>query len=131
MRLSLAGPSGVGLGCALRCLACEDPVTDASGFPYRPPFDGGLGRCTSPFRSEHATPGARACVRVPAFWAGLGGLASRARFGAPHLLLTYDFSSCFFPKLQVMHFQKSDIKLYTEVLLSLCFLNFLPKLCCR
>ena len=45
--LSLAGPSGVGLGLrALRCFACVDPVTDASGFPYRPSFDGGLGRCT-------------------------------------------------------------------------------------
>ena len=33
MGLSLAGPSGVGLGLrALRCFACEDPVTDASGF---------------------------------------------------------------------------------------------------
>ena len=25
------------------------------------------------------------------------------------LHLTYDFSSCFFPKFQVSHFQKSDI----------------------
>ena len=35
------------LGC-MRCggLACVDPVTDASGFPYRPSCDGGLGRCT-------------------------------------------------------------------------------------
>ena len=47
MGLSLAGPSGVGLGLrALRWLACVDPVTDASGFPYRLSFDGGLGRCT-------------------------------------------------------------------------------------
>ena len=47
MGLSLAGPSGVGLGLrALRWLACVDPVTDASGFPYRPSFDGGLGWCT-------------------------------------------------------------------------------------
>ena len=47
MRLSLAGPSGVGLGLlAVRWLACVDPITDASGFPYRPSFDGGLGRCT-------------------------------------------------------------------------------------
>ena len=32
----------------MRCgrLACVDPVTDASGFPYRPSCDGGLGRCT-------------------------------------------------------------------------------------
>ena len=45
--LSLARPSGVGLGlCALRWLACVDPVTDASGLPYRPSFDGGLGWCT-------------------------------------------------------------------------------------
>ena len=47
MGLSLAGPSGVGLGLrALRWLACVDPVTDASGFPDRPSFNGGLGRCT-------------------------------------------------------------------------------------
>ena len=47
MGLSLAGPSGFGLGLrVLRWLACVDPVTDASGFPYRPSFDGGLGRCT-------------------------------------------------------------------------------------
>ena len=31
---------------ALRWLACVNPVTDASGFRYRPSFDGGLGRCT-------------------------------------------------------------------------------------
>ena len=47
MGLSLAGPSGVGLGLpALRWLACVDPVTDTSGFRYHPSFDGGLGRCT-------------------------------------------------------------------------------------
>ena len=47
MGLSLAGPSGVGLWMlALRRLACVDPVTNASGFPYCPSFDGGLGRCT-------------------------------------------------------------------------------------
>ena len=35
------------LGC-VRCggSACVDLVTDTSGFLYRPPFDGGLGRCT-------------------------------------------------------------------------------------
>ena len=49
MGLSLAGPSGVGLGLrALRWFGCVDPVTDASGFPYRPSFDGGLGLCTGP-----------------------------------------------------------------------------------
>ena len=35
---------------------------------------------TAPFGSEDATPGSRACVRVRAFLAGLGGPASRARF---------------------------------------------------
>ena len=44
---------------------------------------------------------------------------------------TYDFSSCFFPKFKVMHFQNGDIKLHTVVLLFLCFLNILTKLCCR
>ena len=47
MGLSLAGPSGVGLGLrALRWFACVDPITDASGFPYSPSFDRGLGWCT-------------------------------------------------------------------------------------
>ena len=44
---------------------------------------------------------------------------------------TYDFSSCFFPKFKVMHFQNGDIKLYTVVLLFLGFLKILTKLCCR
>ena len=44
---------------------------------------------------------------------------------------TYDFSSCFFPKFKIMHFQNRDIKLYTVVLLFLCFLIFLLKFCCR
>ena len=44
MGLSLTGPSGVGLGLrALRWLACVDPVSDASGFPYRPSMDVGRG----------------------------------------------------------------------------------------
>ena len=83
------------LGC-VRCgsSACVDPVTDASGFPYRPSFDGGLGRCTGavscgrrhrPFRvgGRHARV-PRVCVCV-LLLAGSGGPASRARFGAPHL----------------------------------------------
>ena len=59
---SLAGPSGVGLGLlALRWLACVDPITDASGFPYRLSVDGGLGRCT----------GALSCGRGHRpFWVG-------------------------------------------------------------
>ena len=57
MGLSLAGPSGVGLGLrALRWLACVDPVTEASGFPDCPSFDGGLGRCTGVFRVDADTP---------------------------------------------------------------------------
>ena len=60
IRLSLARPSSVALGLrALRWFACADPVTDASGFPYRSSFDGGLCQCSravscgrrhSPFR---------------------------------------------------------------------------------
>ena len=47
VELSLAGPSGVGLGLrALMWFACVDPVTDASGLLYCPAFDKGLGRCT-------------------------------------------------------------------------------------
>ena len=35
------------LGCVRCCgLACVDPVTDASGFSYRPSCNRGLGRCT-------------------------------------------------------------------------------------
>ena len=46
MGLFLAAPSGFALGLrALRWLACVNPVTDASGPPYCPSFDGGLGRC--------------------------------------------------------------------------------------
>ena len=52
-------------------------------------------------------------------------------FWGPHSYTTYDFSSCFFPKFKIMHFQNRDIKLYTVVLLFLCFLKFLFKLCCR
>ena len=85
------------LGCE-RCSgsACVDLETDASGFPYRPSFDGGLGRYAGaascghqhlPFwvRGRHAQV-PRVCVRV-LFLAGSGGLASRAHWGAPHLFL--------------------------------------------
>ena len=93
MGLSLAGPFGVGLWLrALRSLACVDPVTDTSGFPYRPSFDEGPSRCTGavscgrchlPLRvgGRHAQV---PCV-CSSFLAGSGGPASRARFGAPHL----------------------------------------------
>ena len=39
-------------------------------------------------------------------------------------------AAVFFPKFKVMHCQKGDIKLYTVVLLFLCFLKILTKLCC-
>ena len=65
MGLSLAGPSGLGLRLrALRWFARGHPVTDASGFPYRPSFNRGLGWCTGavscgrrhrPFRVSRAT----------------------------------------------------------------------------
>ena len=60
-------------------------------------------------------------------------LASFGVLHSPVYLMpnTYDFSSCFFPKFKVMHFQNGDIKLYTVVLLFLCFLKILRKLCCR
>ena len=80
----------------MRCggSACVDPVTDASGFPYRVSFHGGLGWCTravlcgrrhrpSRVGGRHARV-LRVCVCV-LFLAGLGGPASWARFGAPHL----------------------------------------------
>ena len=75
---------------------CVDPVTDASGFPYPPSFDPGLGQCTGavscgrrhlPFRvgGRHArVPRVFVCVLL---LVGLGGPASRARSGARHLFL--------------------------------------------
>ena len=82
----------------MRCVgsACVDRVTDASGFPYRPSFDGGLGRCTGavscgrphlPFRvrGRHARV-LRVCVCM-LFFARSGGPASWVRYGAPHPLL--------------------------------------------
>ena len=44
---------------------------------------------------------------------------------------TYCFSSYFPPKFKVMRFQNGDIKLHTVILLFLCFLRILTKLCCR
>ena len=72
------------LGC-VRCggLACVDPVTDASGFLYRPSCDGGLGRCTGaascgrrhrPFRvgGRHARV-PRVCACACPAWPGRAG----------------------------------------------------------
>ena len=86
------------LGC-VRCggLACVDPVTDASRFPYRSSCDGGLGRCTgavlcdadtAPFGSEDATPGSHACVLVRALLARVGpaGLPGAFWCASPFLL---------------------------------------------
>ena len=44
---------------------------------------------------------------------------------------TYDFSSCSFPKFNIMHVQNRNIQLYTVLLLVLCFLKILTKFCCR
>ena len=98
MGLFLAGPSGVGLGLrAQRLLACVDPVTDASGFPIPSVFRWGtrpvhrgcfVWTPTLPLlgtRTPHPGP-VRVCVCVR-LMAGSGWPASRARFGAPHLLL--------------------------------------------
>ena len=43
---------------------------------------------------------------------------------APGALSTYVFSSCFFQKLKIMHFQNPDIQLYTVGLMFLYFLKF-------
>ena len=77
-------PPALVLGC-VRCdgLACVDPVTDASGFPYRPSCDGGLGRCTGavscgrqhrPFRvgGRHARV-PRVCACACPAWLGRAG----------------------------------------------------------
>ena len=86
------------LGC-VRCggLACVDPVTDASGFPYRPSGDGGLGRCTGtvscgrrhrPFRvgGRHARV-PRVCVCACPAWPGRVGRPP----GRVLVLLTFFF----------------------------------------
>ena len=74
----------------------------------------------------------KACMHVlgPGVPRRLGVVRSASSLKAA-LAFTYDFSSCVFPKFKFMHFQNRDIKLYTVVLLFLCFLKFLLKLCCR
>ena len=59
---------------------------------------------------------------------GMYSQYSRRNLGS---IITYDFSSCFFPKFKVMHFQIGDIKLHTVVLLFLRFVKILTKLICR
>ena len=106
MGLSLAGPSGIGLRLrALRWLACVDPVTDASGFPYRPWFDEGLGWCTGavsggrrhfPLRvGGRHPPRSRGCVRVLALFGRVGraGLPGAFWCASPFPLATLSF--CF------------------------------------
>ena len=114
------------LGC-LRCggWACVDLVTNASGFEYRPSFDGGLGWCTGavscgprhlPFRVG-GRPARVPCLCVcvcsswpGAFWcaslfpvAGLGALfvcSAPSGLGLPFLrLLLSVFFFCFFSPL--------------------------------
>ena len=105
-------PQASVLGC-VRCggFACVNPVTDASGFPYRLSCDRGprpvhrgcfvwtptpplLGR-----RTPRLGP-ARVCVCVPCL-ARSGGPASRARFGAPHLSFGRSwFALCLFGPLR-------------------------------
>ena len=54
MGLSLAVFSGVGLGLrVLRWYGVCDPVTDASGYPYRSYFNWDLGRCTGAASCEN------------------------------------------------------------------------------
>ena len=67
-------------------------------------------------------------------WLAGGGATGAAEVGVevPAVgAVTYDFSSCFFPKFKVMHFQHGDIKLHTVVLLFLCFLKILTQCRCR
>ena len=118
-----------------------------SGCHWRRSGHGGRGPHTAPIHVRVPPPGV---VRVSSLCAGAGspaccgprgsrrsGAWGRATCGlscvlprAPRPLrgeggrpLTYDFSSCFFPKFKVMHFQNGDIKLHTVVLLFLCFLK--------
>ena len=84
MGVSLAGPSSSGLGLRARGgLACVEPVIDASSFPYRSCFDGGLRLCTGalscgsrqcPFRfggRRTRVPRVGVCVCSP--WPGRAG----------------------------------------------------------
>ena len=94
--LYLAPPSSVGLGLrALRWLMVVDPVTHASGFPYRLSSDGGLDRCTSAVLVWTPTPPLSGRIRPNLgplcvclcflFLTRSGERASRACFGAPDL----------------------------------------------
>ena len=76
-------PALVSGGVCCAGLACVDPVTDASGFPYCPSYDGGLGRCTGavscghrhrPFRvgGRHARV-PRVCACACPAWPGRAG----------------------------------------------------------
>ena len=103
MGSSLAGPSGVGIGLpALLWLACVDPVTDASGFQYRPSFGKesagapGLFQLkaeSSPCWSEDAKPGSRVCVRVLVRPGRVGraGLPGTFRCASPFSLAALTF----------------------------------------
>ena len=86
------------LGCVrYGGLACVDPVTDASGFAYRPSVHGGLGRCTGavscgrqhlPFRvgGRHArVPRACVCVRALLGRVGRAGLPGAFWCASPFL----------------------------------------------
>ena len=84
-------------GACASVVACADPVTDASGFPYRWSFDGELGRCTGavscgrrhlPFRvgGRHASvPRVCACA---CFLGGVrrAGLPGAFRCASPFLV---------------------------------------------
>ena len=99
-------PAASVLGCVCcGSSACVDPVTDASGFPYRPSFDGGLSRCTgavscgcrhlpSQVGGRHArVPCVCVCVRVRA----LLGLVGRASLPGAFWCATNQNSSSWSP----------------------------------
>ena len=129
--LSLAGLSGAGLRLlALRWLACVDPVTDASGFPYRPGDSAGapglfcVRADTSPCGSEDATPGSRAFVVCSSFLAVSGGPASRAPSGAPPLLLHPLCLSTLLGPLRAWVFPALVLCLPSPLPFSFCFAIF-------
>ena len=80
---------------------------------------------TALFRSEDATPGSRACVRVRALLGRVGGPASRARFGAPHLSFGRScFVLCLFGSL------RAGVALFVVVVgFSFCFFSPSPPRC--
>ena len=137
-------PPSLVLGC-MRCvdLVFVDSVTDASGFLYRPSFDGGLGRCTGAvscgrqhlsFRvgGRHAQV-THVCACACSWWSGWAGrppgrflCAPQVYFGRFVLLLCLAPSGLGLPLLGFFSFRPIAPSLLAP-LLSLAFCAFRPR----